>query len=188
MKRHLFLGVFCGLIILALPSFAAVEKFVDCGPGYVMVASKNRDGIQSFECKRLWCRDLENGKSMGTGGTPSNGYEITAGSFTYNYYGETIECFGRRRWCIGEDQGVFNEDLGIYTKPGADNALYTGRLQGNCYKWQLQSNNCRPDQIAINDGINWICVSQGFESEPRNAIKLKAIRRSPGVTRVPRLK
>jgi hypothetical protein len=172
------------LAAISVPAFAATEKFVDCGPGYVVTVGKSRDGIPTNECKKIWCVDLENGKSMGKDSTPTNGYQNTATSQLYDYYNDHIECFGKRLWCPGETPGAFNEELGIYTKGGANSTTYSGVLQGNCYKWSLQSNNCGTGEIAINDNGSWKCVKQDVANGGRTSIKARAFRRNSGIQQI----
>jgi hypothetical protein len=160
--------------------FAADEKFVDCCPGYVVAAAKNRDGIPTVECKKIWCRDLENGRSMGSGNTAANGYESTSQPVEIcDNTNRCLECFGKRKWCPAESTGIFNTEYGIYAKDGADSNMYRGALSGSCYKWQLQNHNCDPNEIAVNNGTSWSCLSQqDVNNGGRNAIKTKAIRRT----------
>ena len=69
---------FPALFLAFFAAFASASaKTVDCGEGFVAADSKKLDGIPAVECKRLYCRDLENGRVMGKDdGTPNNGYEL----------------------------------------------------------------------------------------------------------------
>jgi len=164
---------------------ASDDRFVDCGPGFVMASVPNRHGIPTVECRRLWCRDLENGRIMGRDATPSQGYENTPGGpsdrYTCDDQGNCIECFGRRRWCPGEPNGVWDPDLGFFVRWGtADANLYRSVLSGSCYRWQLQQHNCRQGEIAINNGDRWVCITQniGGAEAARAAVRNQAVRRS----------
>jgi hypothetical protein len=171
------------LLIVANSSIcvAADEKFVDCGPGYMVSSAKNRDGIQTVECKKIWCMDLENGKSMGSGSTAANGYVSTTGPAQVcdpHDAGDCIECFGKRKWCPAETNGEFNPEFGMYTKGGIDSNIYRGVLAGNCYKWQMQDHGCGPNEVAVNNGTSWTCLKQGAGTGGRSAIKSRAVRRT----------
>ena len=174
-------------IFLILP-FALVandEQFVDCGPGFVMASVPNRNGIKTVECRRLWCRDLENGRIMGRETTPSSGYENTSGaSELCDDKNNCIECFGRRRWCPGEPAGDWDPDTGFYMRRGADSNLYRATLGGSCYRWQLQQHNCGVGEIAINNGSTWVCITQGGGTDvSRAAIRNQAVRRSAVISK-----
>jgi hypothetical protein len=163
---------------MALPFalFAADERFVDCGEGYVIANASPRDGIPAKECKKLWCRDLENNKSMGRENTAAAGYVATTSPVEIcDSQNNCIKCFGKRKWCT--DNGDFNPEYGVYTK--GSSRLHRSVLSGNCYKWQMLNHNCGPNEVAINDGDSWICLNQSGGTEAsRAAIKSKAIRRT----------
>jgi hypothetical protein len=167
------------LAILAAPAalFAAGEKFVDCGEGYVLANTGARDGVPAKECKKLWCRDLENNKAMGRENTAAAGYMSTPSTEEiFDSQGRSVKCFGKRKWCA--DSGAFDPDQGIYVKSG-NAALYRGVLSGNCYKWQLHNHTCGPNEVAINDGDSWVCLNQSSSGDAaRAAIKARAIRRT----------
>jgi hypothetical protein len=93
------------------------------------------------------------------------------------YLGAGIECFGERKWCL--EDGVFNTEYGIYTKGGAPSRMYRGILSGNCYKWQLQNHDCAPNEVAINNGGEWACLTQRLDAgAAASAVKAKTIRRT----------
>ena len=117
MKRIILL-FFAG-VVLSSAAYAADEKFVDCGAGFIVANAKSRDGIPAVECKKLWCRDLENGKSMGKENTPSAGYQSTAAPVEIcDNANNCIECFGTRKWCATETPGNFEPEFGIHVRPG----------------------------------------------------------------------
>lgn len=194
----MFRTVFIVFFALSNAPLFATEKFVDCGPGFVSAPVKSMDGISAFECKRLWCRDLENGKVMGRdNGTPNSGYELKTAKGDWirgqaeDNNGNVIECFGRRKWCTGETIGnaqpQFNTDIGIYYKGGKDGDNYRSALGGNgCWYWQLQNHNCNAEAgetAMLKDGV-WVCAVQASTSQARSAIKARAIRRTAGVTSI----
>ena len=181
----------------AAPVRAASLPYVDCGDGFVAASAKSSDGIQTFECKRVWCRDLENGRVMGAdNSTVNKGYELKnkVTPEEYNYYGKNIHCFGERKWCTGEVKGEFDPDIGIYTRSGVSTGFYRGVLRGDCYYWQVQSHKCDAanGEVAVHNGTSWTCIIQASgPGTGRSAIKQKAIRRSSGVTNLkmnPKLK
>ena len=76
--RREFLVSFCAVFIGLLMSSANAAQF-NCGPGYVLVESRQKiDGIPTAECEKLWCWDLETGKSMGQGDKANSGYQSTS--------------------------------------------------------------------------------------------------------------
>ena len=63
MKRILFSLFFvCGFLI---PCGVIAADF-NCGPGYILVSHNDIDDIEAAECQKLWCRDLETDKAMGS--------------------------------------------------------------------------------------------------------------------------
>ena len=155
----------------------AADKFADCGAGYIVISAGNRDGIPTVECKKLWCRDLENGKIMGKENTAASGYESTPGpDISESSIGnDEVYCFGKRKWCAA--QGAFDPVYGGYVMNGDTPGHHVAVLSGNCYKWQLQNPGCKEDEVAINNGTSWTCLKPGSGADGRSAIKSKAIRR-----------
>ena len=181
---------FAAFVAFAADCFAVDGKFADCGPGFVKEDVKSIEGILTVKCKKLWCRDLENGRVMGKDGAANNGYEakMMDGGYgaEYDEKGIGIECFGKRKWCAGQNppRDGFDYDLGIWAKEKG-NALYRGVLKGDCYYWQIQGHACDASkgEIAIHNGTSWACVSQADPTNPfgRSAIKARAVRRTSGV-------
>ena len=98
---------------------AMADKFTSCGPGYILVSHSDIDGIDAAECQKLWCRDLENGKSMGNGDRANSGYKETSYPMELcDANNNCVECFGDRRWCSGETPGYWNPEYGAYTYDG----------------------------------------------------------------------
>jgi hypothetical protein len=74
---------------------------------------------------------------------------------------------------------LFNPEYGAYSRNGSDATLYRGVLSGNCYKWQLQNHNCAPGEVAINNGVSWVCMTQATGTDAsRSAVKANALRRT----------
>ena len=170
--------------IIALPvaSFAT-SKFFDCGPGWVVQSAKNRDGISAMECKRLYCRDLENGKAMGTEARMNNGYhKETELTHLEDNEGNSISCFGQRKWCVGQVEGVFDPDFGMYVRGGDGNA-YRGILKGDCWEWQPTNHSCRLGETPKMDPVTgtWVCIDVRMGLDTRSAIKARATRRTSGM-------
>ena len=186
---------FPALFLAFFAAFASASaKTVDCGEGFVAADSKKLDGIPAVECKRLYCRDLENGRVMGKDdGTPNNGYELknAAGKWIDVGVGDNndhVKCFGQRKWCDAKDPGKFDPDLGIYTRAGAANGLYRGVLRNDCYYWQAQNYKCdvAKGEIAIHNGTSWTCITQTSSGTAlgQSAVKARAVRRSSGIINI----
>jgi hypothetical protein len=123
-SKYLFVALCC-LASGAMASEHAAEKFLSCGPGYILATKSKTDGINVSECQKLWCRDLENGKTMGDGRSASGGYKSTgAATELCDAKHNCIECFGDRKWCSGEPVGIWNPEYGAYTRGGSDTAAY----------------------------------------------------------------
>lgn len=157
------LAVFC-LIFAATASFndarAADDKFISCGPGYVLASKNKLDGVNAYECEKLWCRDLETGKSMGSGNSAASGYKTTSGPIELcDANNNCIECFGDRRWCSGENAGVWNPEYGAYTRGGNDTATYQSYQKGSCFAWRLEKPDCESGETAILRNGEWICTT-----------------------------
>ena len=183
--KSFFLSLF---LASALSSVGwAGAPFVDCGPGYVKANAKSRDGIPTTECKKLFCRDLENGRAMGTEAGMAAGYENKGLELAEDNKGNSVECFGRRKWCasvLPGQEGLFNTEYGIYTKGGEDGNAYRGVLKGNCYEWQTTGHSCRPGETAVidKDTSSWICLTSGGAGNGRSAVKARSLRRTSVVT------
>jgi len=184
--RIIFLTLFAVMILQ--PALYASSVIIDCGEGFIGVTVQNQSGIPTVECRRLWCRDLENGRPMGSGDRPNNGYDNTAVPEEICGGNDCISCFGRRRWCQGESAGIWEPEAGMYVRsnevvsPGSP-ILNRGVLSGNCFRWQLQAHGCGPNQVAYNDGTAWICLtpSQLMGVGDRGATVPRAIRRAPTI-------
>lgn len=168
------LFVVCG----TLPAFAGAFS---CGPGYVLADHAKIDGIDAKECVKLWCRDLELNKAMGSGDKVASGYtdvldETTDGN-------EHVVCFGKRKWCAGETAGDWNSSLGIYVRGNDDGSTYQSYQKGACFSWRLEKPDC-PSGSAILRGGEWTCVtSSGGDI---NNIQKSSVRRTGTMRRVTR--
>lgn len=161
MKIQNVLAVFCvfGAICMTGIAQGADDKFLSCGVGYVLTSHSKIDGINAAECQKLWCRDLENGKSMGNAKSPASGYQNTSAPVQLcDADNNCIECFGDRKWCSGEVTGRWNPEYGAYTRNGADNGTYVSYQKGGCYAWRLEKPNCPSGQTAILQGGQWVCA------------------------------
>lgn len=178
--KKVFLALFACFCVTA--SNAA---FTSCGPGYILEAHKDIDGIKADACQKLWCMDLENGKSMGKGDKPASGYRATSAPVQLCSAGKCVECFGERKWCAGEPAGQWNESYGAYTRAGADSSAYTSQLKGSCYAWRLEKPECPDGTQAILTNGAWHCVtSTGTGTDV--ASKKSSIRRTGAIRRMGR--
>ena len=178
-KESLFFAVFS---IFAVS--VANAAFTSCGPGYVLVEKREKiDGVQSAECQRLWCRDLENGKQMGNNEKPNSGYQLTSGTIELcDVNGNCVECWGERKWCGDEARGEWNPEYGAYTRSG-DSSTYESYQKGSCFAWRLEKPTCPDGETAILKAGNWVCaVSTGTTEASRSS----AIRRTGTMRRITR--
>ena len=174
--RSLF---FCVCAMLCLPVFSAWA--FSCGDGYVLTSHARVDGINTMACEKLWCRDLETGDFMGNGNTVTNGYRATDEPVELSDgRGNSIMCFGDRKWCAGEKAGEWNPEFGIYTRGGADSTTYKSFKKGGCWTWRLEKPNCADGMTAILQDDEWTCVR---EVAPAGAGRASTIRRT-GATRL----
>lgn len=160
-------------VIFAISTFifataAANAAFTSCGPGYILDKHASIDGMNAYECKKLWCMDLENGRNMGSGNTASSGYKSTsAPSQLCDVNGNCVECFGERKWCGGEQIGVWNPEYGAYTRGGADNATYQSYQKGSCFAWRLEKPGCPSGQTAVLVNDQWQCADSSKTTNTR---------------------
>ena len=162
----------------------ANAAFTSCGPGYILVETRKKiDGIVSAECQKLWCRDLETGKSMGEGDKPNSGYKSTNSAFELcDANNNCVECWGERKWCGGEIAGVWNPEYGAYTR-GGDNATYQSYQKGSCFAWRLEKPDCDDGMSAILQDGRWICVKESGKAE---AARASTLRRTGAIKRIGR--
>lgn len=149
---------------------AVRAEFVSCGPGYILVESRQKiDGIPSAECQRLWCRDLENGKTMGNKDKANSGYQITSGPRELcDVSNNCVLCWGERKWCSGEARGEWNAKYGAYTR-GGDNATYESYQKGTCFAWRLEKPDCEAGKTAILENGKWVCATSSGTTEAGRA-------------------
>lgn len=141
-------------------AYAADEKFLSCGPGYILESKNKTDGINTAECQRLWCRDLETGKTMGGDNSANSGYKTTGGAVELcDAKNNCVECFGDRKWCSGEAAGIWNPEYGAYTRGGGDTVTYISYQKGSCFAWRLEKPNCPSNETAILKNNEWICAT-----------------------------
>ena len=152
-----------------------------CGTGYVLTSRRDVDGVSALECQKLWCYDLETGKVMGDGGTAANGYKVTMMPNELTVGGDTISCWGERKWCSGQPVGEWDGERGAYIRDGGDNA-YESYLKGGCFTWRLREHNCPAGTTAfLNANGEWECGTPGATEQN---VRGSAIRRSGGGRRI----
>lgn len=159
-----FFALFLILSTLFVVPARATDTFSDCGPGWVMADNGKLEGVTSVKCEKLWCRDLENGKSMGSGNTAASGYVATTNPVLLEAAGgKSIECFGERKWCAGDTPGRWNPEYGAYTKRGEDSAQFVSTQRGDCFSWGAgtpSNASCANGQIPVLVNGKWGCSSQ----------------------------
>ena len=162
-------------------SFAAGDAFTSCGPGYVLASHANVDGINAAQCKKLWCRDLETGASMGNanGTAAASGYADRGLTELCDANNNCVECFGDRVWCSGEPVGLWNPEYGAYTRGGEDNATYQSYKRGSCFGWHLEKPDCPDGEAAIIQNGRYVCVTSSGNT---TASRASSVRRT-GTTR-----
>lgn len=166
MRKGIFIFAICAMVLPVVADAA----FTSCGRGYVLVESRQKiDGISTAECQKLWCRDLENGKSMGDGNKPNSGYQATNGANELcDAAGNCVDCWGARKWCAGEARGEWNPEYGAYTR-GGDNATYLSYQKGSCFAWRLEKPECESGETAILQDGKWVCATSSGATEASRA-------------------
>lgn len=176
------LFAFCSLLFVSGSSFATGDKFISCGGGYVLEQVDKISGIESFECKKLWCMDLENGKIMGAGDRAAYGYTGTKSPVTLETVdGRSIECFGARKWCKGQIEGIFNPEYGVYTQRGSDTNAYLSVQKGDCFSWSVETPDCKTGESVVMINGQWTCAAVSMNNE---SIRQSSIRRTSAVKKI----
>ncbi len=174
--------IICCLFAFFVVMPNANAAFTSCGAGYILASHAKIDGIDAAECQKLWCRDLENGKKMGSKNSPNSGYRATNAPVELcDANGNCIECFGERKWCSGEPNGVWNPEYGAYTRGGADNATYISYQKGSCFAWRLEKPNCPDGETAILRNGEWVCATATGGGD---ASRASSVRRTGTLRRV----
>lgn len=177
--KKLFYSLF-GLLVLAGAMPAGAAGTFSCGAGYVLASHDKIDGITAKECKKLWCRDLETNKAMGSGDRVASGYRDVLSEVTDGR--TTVECFGDRKWCSGEPVGVWMPDLGIYVRGSDDGTTYKAYQKGSCFAWRLEKPECSNGESAILRDGEWVCVTAS-NAGVNNVLK-SSVRRTGAMRRV----
>ena len=167
MNKLFYSLFFCLCVTFCGNVFGATD--FSCGDGYVLVAqSKKVDGLNTMKCEKLWCRDLEtdNGDKMGDGNTPASGYTGEMDVLTDND-GNSITCFGKRKWCSGEKEGEWNPYYGLYTRGNEEPGTYKSYKKGGCFAWRLEKPTCDAGETAILIDGKWSCRTQSGASNSR---------------------
>jgi len=153
--KRILLSLF---MLISVPAFAA-DTF-SCGDGYILSSHAKIDGINAMACEKLWCMDLETGKMMGSGNNANAGYRMTNAPVEMeDDKGNTILCFGERKWCAGEVAGVWRPDFGGYTRSGGDSTTYKSYQKSGCFAWRLEKPTCESGMTAILQNDEWVCVT-----------------------------
>lgn len=178
--KKLFYSII-GLCVIAGVVPAGAASF-SCGAGYVLAPHSKIDGINAQECVKLWCRDLETNKAMGSGTRAASGYadklsEVTDGR-------ESVECFGERKWCAGEPVGQWEPNLGLYVRGSDDGTTYKAYQKGACFAWRLEKPECTNGESAILRDGEWICVTAN--SGGANTVMKSSVRRTGTMRRIMR--
>ena len=182
---HRFAFAFVFAIFSACAAHAAGgDAFTSCGAGYVLASASKIDGITAVQCKKLWCRDLETGASMGNsaGTAAASGYVDRGLTELCDAKNNCVECFGERKWCNGEVAGIWNPEYGAYTRNGVDSATYKSyKKSGDCFGWQLETPDCAAGETAILRDGEYVCVTSTNASAINRA---SSVRRTGTMRRV----
>ena len=159
MAKILYSLALCMCMVFCGTAFA--DNGFSCGDGYVLVQHSKIDGIETWECQKLWCHDLETNKPMGNGNRAASGYVETARPMELtDWTGKSITCFGDRKWCSGEPNGQWNADIGGYTRAGDDSLIYKSFQKGGCFAWRLEKPDCDAGMVAVLKNNKWECVTE----------------------------
>ncbi len=159
----------------------AANAAFSCGEGYVLTSHKDVEGIDAQQCQKVWCRDLETGKMMGSGDRANSGYRDAGAPVELcDVEQNCVMCFGERRWCSGVEAGVWNAEYGAYTRAGADNATFQSYQKSGCFTWRLEKPECEEGKVAVLQNGEWICAVG--QTAP-DAARKSAIRRTGTVIR-----
>ena len=176
MKKILLLFFCCFVAANAHGAFS-------CGDGYALVESKRIDSINTFQCQRVWCLDLETGKYMGSGDSANSGYRLSGPNELCDNSGNCVTCFGERKWCSGERVGEWNPEYGAYMYTATERSAYLSYQKGSCFGWRLEKPNCPAGQIAVLQGDEYICTER--VTTPETA-KASSVRRTTSIRKLPR--
>ena len=178
--------LFCSIVgFLAFMGFApafAAGTF-SCGAGYVLADHAKIDGINAKQCVKLWCRDLETNKAMGSGDRVASGYidvlfEVDDGQ------NPAVPCFGKRKWCAGEEEGQWLPSSGMYVRGNDDGTTYKSYQKSGCFAWRLEKPECGAGESAILRDGEWVCVT-ATDGDISN-IQKSSVRRTGTMRRIMR--
>ena len=177
--------IFCSIVgFLVLVGFApafAAGTF-SCGAGYVLADHAKIDGVNAKQCVKLWCRDLETNKPMGTGDRVGSGYVDVLSSVSDGR--DTVPCFGERKWCSGETVGVWMPEYGAYVRGNDDGTTYKSYQKSGCFVWRLEKPECADGESAILRDGEWVCVTAS--SGDINNVQKSSVRRTGTMRRIVR--
>ena len=180
--KKIFCSLF-GFVVLCgtIPAMAVTE--FSCGAGFVLANHAKIDGLNAQECKKLWCRDLETNRPMGTGDRVASGYldvlfEVDDGQ------NPPVPCFGMRKWCAGEPAGNWAPEYGMYVRGSDDGTTYKSYQKSGCFAWRLEKPECDAGESAILRNGEWICVTAS--GGDINNIQKSSVRRTGTMRRITR--
>ena len=186
-KKCIIIGmrkrIFYSFLLFVMSVCCAGAAEMSGGAGYVLSETRDEiDDVAVFECEKLWCVDLENGRTMGNGTRANSGYVMTMDTIKLcDNEKNCVECWGDRTWCAGEAPGTWNPKYGAYTRNGDDNATYESYQKGGCYAWRLEKPHCDNGLTAILQDNEWVCaVADGDTGVSRES----AVRRTGSVRRI----
>ncbi len=182
MRKSIFIIAILSIVGINVANAATESTALSCGPGYVLVETRKKlDGIDVAECQKLWCRDLETGKTMGNNDKPNSGYRSTSSmNQLCDAEDNCVECWGERKWCAGEPKGDWNPGYGAYTR-GSDNATYQSYQKGGCFAWRLEKPDCEAGTTAVLQDGKWVCASSTGTTE---ASRASGVRRTGTMRRI----
>ncbi len=167
-------------LFAVVPGYAATSP--SCGDGYILVDAPKVDGIKTFECQKLWCRDLETGRAMGSGERAASGYAMTSSPVEIcDSKRNCVTCWGERKWCAGETRGEWMPEFGAYTRGGTDNPTYKSMQKGSCFVWRLEKPDCPEGETAVLKDGEWVCATA---AETTDATRKSSIRRTGTMRRI----
>ncbi len=170
------------VIVAVCWTAAAGAASFSCGAGYVLANHAKIDGINAKECVKLWCRDLETNKSMGSGDRVASGYVDVLSETTDGR--TSVPCFGDRKWCAGEVSGTWAPEYGVYVRGNDDGSTYKAYQKGTCFSWRLEKPECSAGESAILRGGEWVCVTAS--NGDLSNIQKSSVRRTGTMRRVTR--
>ena len=154
--KKMFCSIIGFLIFVGVAPVFAAGTF-SCGAGYVLADHAKIDGVNAKQCAKLWCRDLETNKPMGSGDRIATGYVDVLSETSDGR--DSVPCFGERKWCAGETIGVWMPEYGAYVRGSDDGTTYKSYQKSSCSAWRLEKPECGAGESAILRDGEWVCVT-----------------------------